>query len=131
ESNRRANEAERATQAKQQALESAQKARLQSSRRAAELQFRAGLAQCEAGAVDSGLFTLLDAWRLAPEDAEEFRRVVRANLAAWSCQLPVLQQAFPLAYGDRVQAQFVGTEGKWLLTWAVGGPRVDRWDTVT
>lgn len=92
---------------------------------------RAGLAQCEAGAVDSGLFTLLDAWRLAPEDAHEFRRVVRANLAAWSRQLPVLQQAFSLAHGGRVQARFVGPAGKWLITWTVEGPRVDRWDAAT
>jgi serine/threonine protein kinase/WD40 repeat protein len=131
ESSRRADEAERATQAKQRALDSAEKARLQSDRRAAELQWRAGLAQCEAGAVDLGLFTLLNAWRWAPEDAGEFRRVLRANLAAWSCQLPVLQHAFPLAQGGEVLARFVGPEGRTLVTWTGSGPRLDRWDTAT
>jgi hypothetical protein len=131
QSSRRADEAERATGAKQQSLETAQKARLLSDLRAAELQFRAGLAHCEAGAVDVGLFDLLDAWRLAPEDAGDFRRVIRANLDAWSRQLPVLRHELALAEGGQVMARFLDPEGQTLVTWAANGSRVDRWNTAT
>jgi WD40 repeat protein/tetratricopeptide (TPR) repeat protein len=131
ESSRRADEAERATEAKQKALEAAQKARLQSDVRAAELQLRAGLAHCEAGAIDVGLFNLLDAWRLAPENAGDFRRVVRTNLAGWSRQLPVLRHVLTLAQGGQVLARFLGADGQTLVAWTANGSRVQRWNTTT
>src|SRR5262249_43150334 len=98
----------------------------------AELRFRAGLQHCESGAVDRGLFTMLEAWRSAPEDAVAFRRVVRTNLAAWSRQLPILDQM--LQHPDRslVLTRFTGTEGKTLVTWDLGErKKVLRWDVAT
>src|SRR5262249_22771038 len=117
---------------KQRALEAAQEARRQSDLRTAELQFRAGLAQCEAGSIDRGLFTLLDAWRSAPEDAVAFRRVVRTNLAAWSRQLPVLEHILQHPPRKYFLTRFVGADGKTLVAWEYpDGRLVVRWDPAT
>src|SRR5262245_54361506 len=132
EASRPAPDADRAGQEKQRALDPGQEARRQSDLRTAELRFRAGLGRCEAGAVDRGLFTLLEAWRSAPEDAVAFRRVVRINLAAWSRQLPILEQM--LQHSDRslVLTRFVGSEGRTLVTWDIGErKKVLRWDVAT
>src|SRR5262249_14923399 len=100
--------------------------------RTAELQFRAGLQQCEAGAVDRGMYTLLDAWRSAPEDAVAFRRIVRTNLAAWSQQLPVLERVLQHPNGGRILTRVVGADGKTLVTWDFrDGRQVVRWDAAT
>jgi WD40 repeat protein/tetratricopeptide (TPR) repeat protein len=132
EAGQRARDAERAGEEKQRALEDAQKAQRQSDLRSAELQFRAGLHQCEAGAVDHGLFTMLEAWRSAPKDAITLRRVLRTNLAAWSQQLPVLEQMLQHPDGGRVLTRFVGADGNTLVTWAFRDSRqVVRWDAAT
>jgi WD40 repeat protein/tetratricopeptide (TPR) repeat protein len=115
-----------------QAKGRAQQARAESDLRAAQLALREGLAQCEAGAVDRGLFTLLDALRQAPDDAGDFRRVVRANLAAWGRQLPVLRHAvvFPEDNQQPPFVRFVGADGETFLTAKRhGGLRT--WDTAT
>jgi WD40 repeat protein/tetratricopeptide (TPR) repeat protein len=122
---RRAGEAE-------QAKGRAQLARGESDLRAAQLAFREGLAQCEAGAVDRGLFTLVEALRQTPADASDFRRVLRANLAAWGRQLPVLRHAVVFPDGNELNpcARFLGADGETFLTWKeLGGSRM--WNTVT
>jgi serine/threonine protein kinase/WD40 repeat protein len=112
----------RAQGAEQRAVAQERRARLQ----AAELTFQAGLVQAQSEQVAGGMWTLLDAWRMAPADAHELRRVIRLNLAAWGRQLPVLRQAFEagpayLSLGD--------PGGKTLLIWNKGGGR--RWDVAT
>jgi WD40 repeat protein/Flp pilus assembly protein TadD len=132
EANRRALDAERAGQEKQRALDSAQKARRLSDLRAAESRFPVGLAQCEAGAVDRGILTMLEAWRMAPEDAVAFRRGIRTNLAAWSRQLPLLEHLIQHPQRQYVLTRFVGPDGKVLVTWDMpNGRHVVRWDSAT
>src|SRR5262249_46745693 len=129
---RRAHDAERAGEEKQRALDSAQKARRLSDLRAAESRFRIGLAQCETGAVDRGMLTVLEAWRLAPEDAVAFRHVVRTNLAAWSRQLPILERVLQHPRHAYVLTRFIGPDGKVLATWdLLGGRHVVKWDLAT
>src|SRR5262249_39502974 len=60
---------------------------------------------------DQGLFTLLDALRLAPPEATDFRRVVRANLAGWGDRLPVLRCLVPGR-----EAAFLGPDGAEFVT---------------
>ncbi|MFO0846609.1 MAG: hypothetical protein U0797_30290, partial [Gemmataceae bacterium] len=132
EASQRARDAEKAGEEKQHALEDAQEARRQSDLRTAQLQFRAALQQCEAGFVDRGLFTLLEAWRSAPEDAVAFRRALRVNLAAWSRQLPILEQVIEHPRRGYALTRFVGAEGKALVTWNIpNGKQVVRWDTAS
>jgi serine/threonine protein kinase/WD40 repeat protein/tetratricopeptide (TPR) repeat protein len=85
-------EAERAQNAEHKAVASEDTVR----RQLAELTLQSGQAHAQSGEVARGLFTMLDAWRQAPADADDLRRAIRLNLAAWSRQLPVLHQAFRL-----------------------------------
>src|SRR5205085_1768822 len=100
-------------------------ARRQSDLRAAERTFGTGLADAEAGLIDRGLFTMLEALRLAPEDAADFRRVVRTNLAAWGDHLPVLRHVLK----GHSQAAFVGTDGKTFAT--LSENPYHRWDVAS
>jgi eukaryotic-like serine/threonine-protein kinase len=136
EASRRAAEAEAAkgsalalADEKQQALDQARHARRESDRRAAALTFREGLAECESGEVAKGMFTLLDAWEMAPEDDVEFRRVVRTNLAAWRWQLPVLRGVVTHGRGGPIWLALLGPEGKAFAT--RGDQYVQVWDTQT
>jgi WD40 repeat protein/tetratricopeptide (TPR) repeat protein len=131
EAKQRARDAERAGEEKQRALEAAQEARRQSDLRAAESRFRVALDQCEAGAVDRGMFTMLEAWRTAPKDAAAFRRGVRTNLAAWSRQLPILEHVLQHPQHKYVLTRFV-EDGKVLITWDIPfGRHVAAWDPAT
>src|SRR5262249_50122580 len=77
-------------------------------------------------------FTMLAAWRSAPEDAIAFRRVVRTNLAAWSRQLPILEQMLQHSVPNFALMRFVGADGKTLVTWdRPTGKQVVCWDTTT
>jgi hypothetical protein len=132
QANRRAHDAERAGEEKQRALIAAQEARRQSDLRAAESRFRVGLDECETGAVDRGLLTMLDAWRSAPEDAVAFRRGVRTNLAGWSRQLPLLEHILQHPQHNYVLTRFVGPDGNVLITLGIpDGQHVARWDPTT
>jgi serine/threonine protein kinase/WD40 repeat protein/tetratricopeptide (TPR) repeat protein len=120
-------EAERASRAERKAVE-----------QVAQLKFQSGLAQTQSGEVARGMFTLLDAWRLTPDAADDLRRAIRLNLAAWSRQLPVLHRAFRLP-----NASFLGwgdSQGKTFLIRAGGrlgpdnrrfGGEVQRWEAAT
>jgi WD40 repeat protein len=121
----RARDADRARQQAEANERDAVEARRQSDLRAAERTFATALAEAEAGRVDAGLFGLVEALRLTPADAADFRRVVRTNLAAWSDRLPVLRQ---VVAGHR-DAAFVGPDGKTFAT--LSGTRYYRWDVAT
>jgi WD40 repeat protein/tetratricopeptide (TPR) repeat protein len=116
-----------------QALGQAQQAKRESDLRAAQLAFREGLAQCEAGAVDRGLFTLVEALRQTPADERDFRRVVCLNLAAWGQQLPVLRHlvGLPMTPGREPQMRFLGSDGGTFATWIEPTGAFRRWDTAT
>jgi WD40 repeat protein/tetratricopeptide (TPR) repeat protein len=121
----RARDADRARRQAEANEAEALEARRQSDLRAAERTFATALAEAEAGRVDAGLFGLIEALRLAPADAADFRRVVCTNLAAWSDRLPVLRQ---VVAGHR-DAAFVGRDGKTFAT--LSGKRYYRWDVAT
>jgi WD40 repeat protein/tetratricopeptide (TPR) repeat protein len=84
---------------------------------AARLKFREAIGRAEAGAVDMGLYGLVDALKTAPTDAEiaPFRRVIRTNFAAWSQQLPILRyvREFPAELTFRP----IGKDGKHFVAW--------------
>ena len=93
--------------------------------RLAEQTFRLGLQMAQTGAVDRGLFLMLNAWRQAPADAIAFRRVVRANLAGWSRQLPRLRQALRLEKAKGREHSLIAPgdpDGRTFLTWLEGQP---------
>jgi WD40 repeat protein/tRNA A-37 threonylcarbamoyl transferase component Bud32 len=95
EAGRRATDAHQAETRALTLADERQQARRESDRHAANLLFREGTAQCESGAVARGMYTLLDAWKTAPEEDADFRRVVRTNLAAWRWHLPRLRGVAP------------------------------------
>lgn len=121
QADRRARDAVRLAEEKQDALKAA-------DRRAAELLFREGLSQCESGAVTQGMFTLLDAWELAPKDDVEFLRVVRTNLAGWRWHLPTVRGVHDLQGYERFSLNLVGSEGEQFLAWTPKAAQVgDTW----
>ena len=103
-----------------------------SSRRALALD--KGIALAEAGHADRGLLWMLEALKTAPEDAIEFRRMVRWNLGAWLGQVHK-----PLRFIDTgVRCGFVGfsKDGRSLATGSkptgqsLATP-IEFWDTAT
>jgi WD40 repeat protein/tetratricopeptide (TPR) repeat protein len=118
---RNATEAEHARALATKEAGRAQEAGHQAVRQVAELTLQSGQAQAQSGEVARGMFTMLDAWRTAPADADDLRRVIRLNLAAWSRQLPVLLRA-----GDMPLSSFLqwdGAEGKTFFS--LGGGHAD------
>ena len=99
-------------------------ARRASDLNAAELTFRAALADAESGLVDRASFRLLEALRLAPEDAADFRRVLCTNVAMLAQRLPVLERFL----SDRRRGWFVGPDGATLVTSTLDNV-LEYWDT--
>jgi WD40 repeat protein/tRNA A-37 threonylcarbamoyl transferase component Bud32/tetratricopeptide (TPR) repeat protein len=115
------------------ARDQARKSEAKAKQQAAEQTFELGLQQAQVGAVDRGLFLMLDAWKQAPEDAEEFRRVVRTNLTGWAQQLPRLRQALrlePTKGSWYTQIAPADPDGRTFFAWLYGGP-IHCWDSVT
>src|SRR5262249_41346084 len=67
-----------------------------SQMQSAELLLERGLALAEQGEAAHGLHWMLESLKLAPADADELRRVVRINLAAWSQQVHALRNILPI-----------------------------------
>jgi WD40 repeat protein len=130
EAGRRARHAEEAEGRARRWADERQQALVAAHQRAAEQKFKAGLEECQTGAIQLGLFTLLEAWRSAPPEAAEFRRVIRANFAAWGRQLPVLQCALQLPQRTEVLVQ-ADADGQSFFTWTLRGDRLQRWDAAT
>jgi serine/threonine protein kinase/WD40 repeat protein/tetratricopeptide (TPR) repeat protein len=137
---RRADDAERARESavqlaadKAEALDKSRRARRDSDLRAAQLKFNAAIAECQSGAVARGLFTLLDAWRLAPPDEHELRRVIRLNLAAWQRHLPILVETFrvPRTGGGHVGVRLLGPAGETFAVWTGTPCRLELRDTTS
>jgi eukaryotic-like serine/threonine-protein kinase len=72
-----------AIEARRQAIEERDRSRRQS----ADLALDKGIALAREGHADRGLLWMLEALKTAPDDAEEFRRMVRSNLGAWLGQV--------------------------------------------
>ena len=112
----------------------------QSSRLAARLAFANALSLADKGSVDRALFEMLRALEIDPPEADQkpFRRVIRANLAAWGRQTATLLYAFRLpgvspAYqrlegrrGDLVRQLFVSRAGDRDCFVTVGYDRMVR-----
>jgi WD40 repeat protein len=99
---------------------------------AAEQTFRLGLQQAQAGAVDRGLFLMLQAWRQAPRNATAFRTVIRTNLAGWSRQLPRLRHAFCVPrLGPDSTIRPGDPEVRTILLWHHDNNAIRCWDVAT
>ncbi len=103
----------------------AKAAKRASDMEAARLKFKDAIGHAQAGAVNLGLYGLIEALRLAPDDAEAapFRRVLCTSFAFWSRQLPTLRYVlenldFPEYRGDHLRT--VGKDGKYFVTWPHG-----------
>jgi serine/threonine protein kinase/WD40 repeat protein/tetratricopeptide (TPR) repeat protein len=73
-----------AIEARRQAI----KERDNSRRLSSSLTLEKGIALAQAGHADRGLLWMLEALKAAPDDAKDFRRLVRWNLGAWLGQVP-------------------------------------------
>ena len=122
----RARDAEGARDEARRAHEHALAEKRQSDLAAADLTLHAALVDAEAGLVDRAMNRLLDALRLAPNDAPAFRRVLRINLAMLAERLPVLQKAWP----NCPRGWFVGPEGATLVT-ASAENVLEQWETAS
>jgi serine/threonine protein kinase/WD40 repeat protein/tetratricopeptide (TPR) repeat protein len=135
---RRADDADRARETaqdlameKEQALQATRQAKHDSDLRAAQLKFNAGLEECQSGAVARGLFTLLDAWRLAPSDAHDLRRVIRLNVAAWQHHLPLLVETIRTPSSRRCGIRFLAPAGETFAVWNGNPCRIEWRDSAS
>ncbi len=105
-------------------------ATLQARRELARSVAEKALATAAAGAVDTGLFGLIDALEIAPDITPEdraFGQALRRNLAAWYTKLPMLR----LAVDDVGAAMFLEPDGIVLAYTTHGGRRLRRLNLVT
>src|SRR5262249_36877390 len=87
-----------------------------------------GLDFAQHGEVNKGLHWMMEALRTAPADADEFRRVVQTNLAAWSHQTCRLRHQ--LDHPDEIDAAAIRPDGKVLATGCLRRG-IYRWDRET
>ncbi|HEX8202648.1 MAG TPA: AAA family ATPase, partial [Isosphaeraceae bacterium] len=80
----------------------------------ANLALDRGLSLCEQGEVDHGMLWLARSLEIAPREATDLRRVIRANLAAWQTQLRHLDAIFQHDKGVRAVA--FSPDGRTVLT---------------
>jgi WD40 repeat protein/tetratricopeptide (TPR) repeat protein len=117
-----------ASQAADEARKDAVNARNAAQRQAAGLYLDRGLALADGGEPDKGLHWMLHALRVAPEGDADFRRAVRANLAAWQGQVHALSHI--LSHPERLRAMALSPDGQLVLTGCEDG-RARLWDTAT
>ncbi len=106
----------------------ADSAALDARRQAARSKAQEAQAAAEAGTVERGLFGLVDALELAPDQTPEdhaFRLALRRNLDAWHTTHPVLRHFF----GDVDGGEFLGPDGRKLAIFS--GKRLRLFDLVT
>jgi WD40 repeat protein len=100
----------------------------ESRRLSATLALDQGLALCDRGEVGHGLLWLVRALEIAPEDAEDLRRVIRVNLAAWRPRLQALQMIMPSP--RIIEAVAFSPDGTRVVTGCADG-RARLWDADT
>jgi hypothetical protein len=121
---RRADVAQDNEAAARRARASESEARRAADLQSAELKFHAGLARAEAGEVAEALYAWLDAWRQVDRardgeaemgKADELRRLIRLNIAAWSRQLPILEQVSHLEGPAPPASEHFGNARVWMV----------------
>jgi WD40 repeat protein len=100
----------------------------ESRRLSATLALDRGLADCDKGEVGHGLLWLTRALELAPADADDLRRVIRINLAAWRPRLQTLKMMLP--HPRRIEVVAYRPDGSRVV---VGGDdgTAGLWDAAT
>jgi WD40 repeat protein/serine/threonine protein kinase len=113
----------------EEAGRAADKARRDSQRQSVDLLLDRGLALAEQGEAQQGLHWMLESIRQAAPDENEFRRMARTNVAAWSTQVPRLRHIFRV---PPPQAKVVGArpDGRALLL-DTGQGTLQLWDVAT
>ncbi|MGF1579776.1 MAG: protein kinase [Gemmataceae bacterium] len=121
----------RALGAEQEAQSAKRKTLLEKSQadlQVGKLQFQTGIRLAQSGEVAVGLFTMLDALKSVPAQEKDWGRLIRLNLAAWSRQLPVLENAIHLKRGPTM-VWIHDRAGETFLTH--NNNELQRWKTTT
>lgn len=116
----------------------ARAAKRDSDMEAARLKFRDAIGHAQAGAVDLGLYGLIEALQLAPDDADAapFRRTLCTSFAFWSRQLPTLRYLLDNQdFGDVPERdtffRTVGKDGKYFVVGQPGGQNIQLREMAT
>ena len=96
---------------------------------AADLALERGLSLAERGEVAKGLHWMLEGLRLAPEEANDLRRVARVNLATWSRRLHAPRRVY-VGGSAEVRSIALDPDGRRLFAADKRGI-VRFWDTAT
>jgi hypothetical protein len=102
--------------------------RNRSQQQTADLLLERGLGAAQQGEVAKGLHWMLESLKATPAGADDFRRVVRTNLAAWSHQTCGIRHLLNPA--DEVHAVALSPDGKTVVT-GCGRGGIQRWDALT
>jgi WD40 repeat protein len=94
----------------------------------ATLAFRRGLDLCEKGEVGPGMLWLVRSLELVPEGEDDFRRVIRVNLAGWRSRLVLLRAYLP--HRAAIAQVAFSSDGRWFLTRAQD-QMVQVWEAAT
>jgi hypothetical protein len=86
----------------------------QTARLVVESYLDKGLDLCDRGDVGRGMLWMARALQISHADADPLQRVIRANLAAWSCRVTSLVAV--LEHGGPVRALAISPDGNTLLT---------------
>jgi WD40 repeat protein len=95
-------------------------------RTSAGLALDRGLALCEQGDVDLGFLWLARGLEIAPDDAEDLQRVLRANLAGWRPRLVAL---CGFQHDTRISSLAFSPDGKTILSGV--SETAQLWDAAT
>jgi WD40 repeat protein/serine/threonine protein kinase len=96
--------------------------------RTTKLTLEKGLRLCEEGEGGQGMLWLARSLQMAPADAVDLHRLIRANLAGWALQLSPLKAIFENQ--SRVLAVAFSPDGHTILTGTADGT-AQPWDTFT
>jgi serine/threonine protein kinase len=102
-------------------------ARNESQRVSAGVLLDKGIDLAEQGEVAEGLFWMVEALKVAPEESPELRRAIRTNLAAWMGRAHGLRHVFLQPPG--VSQCALAPDGRHFLTVSSGG--IQAWEAAT
>jgi WD40 repeat protein len=135
EAERARRNAEEAQQVAERAQEQAEAARIEEKeqrqsyqRLSVNLAVDRGLHWCEQGDVGRGLLQLARSLEWAPHEQEDWQRVLRINLGAWTQSLCSLRECFP--HPGRVLAAAWSPDGRFVVT-GCADRKAFVWDVAT